>query len=287
MNKIDYYSLSFIGRRRINQDSCVVLKPSSNSIFLAVADGMGGTAGGEVASKTVLATAQRILTEKFKEDVQPEQLKNILKQIFLSSQTDISTKKNENSELVSMGTTLTCVLILDNKFVYGNIGDSRIYWYNNSELKQVTVDHTHLQEYIKTADGDVSEKILEKYSHLLTRAIDGGNHEPDIYPEVMPFEYLKQGEAFVLCSDGMILDKSSACNINFKNFLIGTKKLKDAAEKLVSYAYSEGSDDNITIVLCTIGKINKHKIKLAKYAYPPTRNNSNILSLLNKWFFKT
>jgi len=287
MNKIDYYSLSFIGKRKINQDSCVVLKPSSNSIFLAVADGMGGTAGGEVASKTVLATAQRILTEKFKTDVQPEHLKNILKQIFQASQTDISYIKTDDSELVSMGTTLTCVLILDDKFVCGNIGDSRIYWYNNSDLKQITVDHTHLQEYVNTAGGDVAEKIIEKYSHLLTRAIDGGNHEPDIYPEVMPFEYLRQGEAFVLCSDGMILDKSSTSTISLKNFLIGTKKLKDAAEKLVSYAYNEGSDDNITIVLCTIGKIKKHKINLEKYAYPPTKDNSIILSLLNKWFFRT
>lgn len=287
MNKIDYYSLSFVGRRKINQDSCVVLKPSSNSIFLAVADGMGGTAGGEVASKTVLETAQRILTENFKTDVQPEQLKNILKQIFQSSQTDISIKINEKSDLQGMGTTLTCVLILDDKFVCGNIGDSRIYWYHNSELKQISVDHTHLQEYVNKAGTDVGEKIIEKYSHLLTRAIDGGNHEPDIYPDAIPFNTLSKGEAFILCSDGMILDKSSVSNINFKNYLIGTKKLKDAAEKLVSYAYSEGSDDNITIVLCTIGKIKKHKIKLEKYAYPPGKNNSNGLSLLNKWFLRT
>ena len=287
MNKIDYYSLSFVGRRKINQDSCVVLKPSSNSIFLAVADGMGGTTGGEIASKTVLDTAQRILTEKFKADVKPEHLKNILIQIFQSAQTDISNKINEKLDLQGMGTTLTCVLILDDKFVCGNIGDSRIYWYNDSELKQVTVDHTHLQEYVDKAGRDVAEKIIEKYSHLLTRAIDGGNHQPDIFPDAMPFDTLTKGDAFVLCSDGMILDKSRGSEINFKNYLIGTKKLKHAAEKLVSFAYSEGSDDNITIVLCTIGKIKKHKMKLGKYAYPPTKNNSDSLSLLNKWFFKT
>ena len=287
MNKIDYYSLSFVGRRKINQDSCVVLKPSSNSIFLAVADGMGGTTGGEIASKTVLDTAQRILTEKFKADVKPEHLKNILIQIFQSAQTDISNKINEKLDLQGMGTTLTCVLILEDKFVCGNIGDSRIYWYNNSELKQVTVDHTHLQEYVDKAGRDVAEKIIEKYSHLLTRAIDGGNHEPDIFPDVKSFDTLTKGDAFVLCSDGMILDKSGGSEINFKNYLTGTKKLKHAAEKLVSFAYSEGSDDNITIVLCTIGKIKKHKMKLEKYAYPPTQNNSNSLSLLNKWFFKT
>ena len=105
MNKIDYYSLSFVGRRKINQDSCVVLKPSSNSMFLAVADGMGGTVGGEVASKSVLVTAQRILREEFEKDVQPEHLKSILKQIFYSAQTDISSKIKEKSNLAGMGTT--------------------------------------------------------------------------------------------------------------------------------------------------------------------------------------
>ena len=186
-----------------------------------------------------------------------------------------------------MGTTLTCVLLLNDKFVCGNIGDSRIYWYNNSELKQISVDHTHLQEYVDKVGANVSPQIIDNYSHLLTRAIDGGNHEPDIFPDARPFDSLKSGDAFVLCSDGMILDKTSVNNINFKNYLIGTKKLKDAAEKLVSYAYSEGSDDNITIVLCSIGKLKKHKIELEKYVYPPAEDKSKSLSLLNKWFFKT
>jgi len=287
MNKIDYYSLSFVGRRKINQDSCIVLKPSSNSMFLAVADGMGGTTGGEVASKSVLNTAQRILKEKFAEDVQPEHLKNILKQIFYSAQTDISNKIKEKSDLVGMGTTLTCVLLLDDKFICGNIGDSRIYWYNNSELKQISVDHTHLQEYVDNVGTGISPKIIDNYSHLLTRAIDGGNHEPDIFPDAMPFDSLNSGDAFVLCSDGMILDKTRVYNKNFRNYLIGTKKLKDAAEKLVSYAYSEGSDDNITVVLCSIGKLKKQKIELEKYVYPPGEDKSKSLSLLNKWFFKT
>ena len=117
MSQLDYYSLSFVGRRKNNQDSCIVLKPSHNSMFLAVADGMGGAAGGDVASKSVIDSAQRFLKEKFKGEVRPEHLKDILTGIFYSSQNDISKKIKENTELIGMGTTLTCVLILDNKFV--------------------------------------------------------------------------------------------------------------------------------------------------------------------------
>ena len=84
MNKLDYYFLSFAGRRKNNQDACIVLKPSNNSIFLAVADGMGGAAGGEVASRAVLDTAERVLKKKFADEVQPEELKDILKGILFA-----------------------------------------------------------------------------------------------------------------------------------------------------------------------------------------------------------
>ncbi|MCZ6703029.1 MAG: hypothetical protein O6940_08315, partial [Ignavibacteria bacterium] len=107
----------------------------------------------------------------------------------------------------------------------------------------------------------------------------------DIFPETIPFESLKSGEAFLLCSDGMILDKANGINANFKDYLVGTKKLKDAAKNLVSYAFNEGSDDNITIVLCSIGKLKKQKIELKKYEYPPCENKVKNPSLLSKWFY--
>jgi protein phosphatase len=242
MNKLDYYSLSFAGRRKNNQDSCIVLKPSNSSIFLAVADGMGGAAGGEVASKSVLDTAEKVLKKKFEEEVQPEHLKDILKGIFYFSQIDISNKIKENSELIGMGTTLTCVLILDDKFVWGNIGDSRIYRYTQSELTQISIDHTHIQEYIDKVGTDISKEFIDNHGHILTRAINGGNHIPDIFPSESPFESLESGDAFLLCSDGMILDKMGQNNSNLKNYLVGIKELKDVAENLVSYAYNKGSN---------------------------------------------
>jgi protein phosphatase len=185
-----------------------------------------------------------------------------------------------------MGTTLTCVLILDNKFVWGNIGDSRIYRYNNSELIQISKDHTHIQEYIDKMGTDISKEIIENHGHILTRAINGGKHVPDIFPSELPFESLASGDAFLLCSDGMVLDKTGQNNSNLKNYLIGTEELKDAAENLVSHAYSEGSDDNITIVLCSIGDLEKKKIELKKYNYPPCEDKVQKPSFFKKWFIK-
>jgi serine/threonine protein phosphatase PrpC len=283
MNKLDYYSLSYVGRRKINQDSYIVLKPSSKAIFLAVADGMGGAAGGEVASKLVLDTAEKILKKKFEGEVQPKQLKDILREIFSASQIDIFKKIKEEPELTGMGTTLSCVLILDDKFVWGNIGDSRIYWYSNSKLEQLSIDHTQIQEYIDKIGPEIPERLIENHGHFLTRAINGGNHEPDIFPGSGLYESIKSGEAFLLCSDGLILDKSDQNNQNLSDYLIGTKRLKDAAENLISYAYNEGSDDNITVVLCSLGKLKKQKIKINKHSYPPGEDNKIKTTLFKKW----
>ncbi|UCH65566.1 MAG: serine/threonine-protein phosphatase [Ignavibacterium sp.] len=281
--QFDYYSASFAGRRKNNQDSCLGLKPSKNSIFLAVADGMGGVAGGEVASNLVIESARRVLKDRFSAEIWPEDLKSILKEIFSAAQTDISNKIKEKPELTGMGTTLTCVLILDGKFVWGNMGDSRVYLYSDSEIKQLSIDHTQIQEYIDKIGPDIPERLVENHGHFLTRAINGGNYEPDIFPESEPYKLFNSGEAFLLCSDGLILNKSDQLNQNLTDYLIGTKKLKDAAENLISYAYNEGSNDNITVVLCSNGKLERQRIKLKKYGYPPGEEKKNGLSFFKKW----
>jgi serine/threonine protein phosphatase PrpC len=75
-------------------------------------------------------------------------------------------------------------------------------------------------------------------------------------------------------------------NSNLKNYLVGIKELKDVAENLVSYAYNKGSDDNITIVLCSIGNLEKQKIELKKYSYPPYNDKAKNISFFKKWFIK-
>jgi serine/threonine protein phosphatase PrpC len=82
------------------------------------------------------------------------------------------------------------------------------------------------------------------------------------------------------------LNKTGQNNQNFKNYLVGMEELKDTAKNLVSYAYNEGSDDNITIVLCTIGDLEKQKIELKKYNYPPCEDKAQIISFFKKWFGK-
>ena len=282
MGIFNYYSLSFPGRRESNQDACLTLEPSENSLFLAVADGMGGSAGGQVASAIVIETAEELIKKKFKDKVEPSELKQILREVFNSADKKIAEKIKTDENLRGMGTTLVCVLILGDKFVWGNIGDSRIYWYKDSGFEQISVDHTHIQDFKDKSGGAVSEELIKNYSHYLTRSIDGGLDEPDIFPDVSPYEVLKEGNAFLLCSDGLIIDKTVDNTEHFKNYLIGTKTLKSAAENLISFAFEQGSNDNISVVLSIKGKLKRQKLNIKKFSYPPTESKTQNSSTTKK-----
>lgn len=287
MNKIEYYSLSYQGRRESNEDTCLAFKPNDNSLFLAIADGMGGSVGGKIASEIVIDSANKVILERFKDKVEYVELKDILKTIFHVSQKKIAEKIRNDEKLLGMGTTLVCALILDDKFVWGNVGDSRIYLFKNSNLKQISLDHTHLEEYKEKNDVAVSDDILKTYGHYLTRSLDGGKDEADIFPDSEPYEKLEEGNALILCSDGLIINKTSRNEDFLINYLVGTKNLKEAAQNLVSFSYDQGSNDNITVVLAIKGKLKRVKTRIKKYRYPPTflPKNKTIENLLRTFLY--
>lgn len=278
MLKFQTYSLSIKGRRETNQDTCLIFKPREDVLFLAVADGMGGCANGQIASQTVIECCKNILSDYFKSDVKPSQLKEILIHLFNQAQKSVRTKVEEDPQLSGMGTTLACVLILNDKYVWGNIGDSRIYQISNSKISQITSDHTHIQDFLNQHNVKISDKVLRNYGHYLTRSIDGGTDEADILPDVVPYEELKEGDTFLLCSDGLITNKVEKDEENILKYLSGTKNLEEAAENLIGRAFTNGSNDNITVVLCEYGSVKRKKIKLSYYKLPDDEKiNSNLI----------
>lgn len=241
------YSLSHKGRREYNQDACVVIN-EENLVLLAVADGMGGHNGGEEASRAVIDTCNQIITTLAKEEIDDSDLKRYLSEIFDQCQEKIKEIVIENPELTGMGTTLTCVLIHGDNYVWGNIGDSRVYHFNGSILKQLTVDHSYMHEYIEEFGNDVPDYV-KAHSNIITRSISGGDDKPDIFPQGYNFETLEWDQGFLLCSDGLILDKSNDNDDWMAGILRTTPSLKDAAEELIKYAYQKGSNDNISVVI--------------------------------------
>lgn len=243
-----YYKLSVTGGREVNQDESIVLQLGGRSVFLAVADGMGGTANGYIASNIAINIAYDILEKelKDKENIKSDQLKYILKSVYKKIQDVIKEQIVINPDLKGMGTTLTSLLIYEGKYIWGNIGDSRVFKIKNKELLQLTEDHNYITDYKKENNGSVPSEIKDAYSHLLTKCLDGGEDQPDIFPMDKEYELLNSNDLFLLCSDGLIFN-----NYKFKNFksVFRSGYLKKTGQDLIAESFREGSTDNITIIL--------------------------------------
>lgn len=271
MLPITAHGTTFPGRRDVNQDDILHFYPSPDSFFLAVADGMGGMAGGQIASQTVLQTVESFLRDRFEEeDISPTHLKDVLASAFEEAQASIQEITDQDPSLEGMGTTLTCVLGCDDQFVVGNLGDSRVYYLRDGEIVQVTEDHSYLREFEKEAGGEnLDSEFIAQYGHIINKTLDGTGDEPDFFPEDRSTFSLKEKEGFLLCSDGLIVDKLQDQKKLFMSYMLGTPDLKTAAESLVSLAYYSGSTDNISAVLAEVGTLERELGRVRTYPFPP------------------
>ena len=270
MLPISAHGTTFPGRRDVNQDDILHFYPSPDSFFLGVADGMGGVAGGQIASQTVLQTVETVLRDEFENEVSPDMLKQILNKAFDAAQASIREITEQDPSLDGMGTTLTCVLGCENRFIAGNLGDSRVYYLNGGDIQQVTEDHSYLREFEKEAGEDnIDPEFIEQYGHIINKTLDGSGDEPDYFPKEAPYYELQEEDGFLLCSDGLIVDKLQDQKQLFKSYMMGTPDLQTAAESLVSLAYYSGSTDNISAVLAEVGTLERELGRVRTYPFPP------------------
>jgi PPM family protein phosphatase len=257
MPKWDTYSASVAGRRETNEDKVLVLPLGETGYFIAVADGMGGVKGGEVASAVVLDFARDFLTSRFARPVRADQLKKILRGLYAGADVAVSKAQKANPLLAGMGTTLACILAQGDRYVVGNIGDGRVYRSSEGVLTLLTKDHTYVQEMISTSGTKPDSGVIKKFGHVLTRSIEGGKDKPDIFPLHDKWFTLNEGEGFLLCSDGLILDKGADHESSLESLFVGTRNLKEAAEGMVAFALDAGSTDNISVALATWGRFRR------------------------------
>lgn len=269
MNTPGTYALKFKGRREYNQDEAIAVK-HGKLIFLGIADGMGGHEGGELASKAVAEVSDKIISEAAEKDPAPTELKSILEKLFSDCQQEISRMVADNPEKAGMGTTLSCVLLSGDHYVWGNIGDSRVYHFNGSRLKKITTDHSIIEDYRNQFGPEDIPAYIRSQSNVITRSLSGDGDQPDIYPLDKDFETIKRDEGFLLCSDGL-LPGTSGDDIDWMvKIITGNNTLKDAAEDLVSHAYDLGSNDNISVVLYEHHDFERITVPdFPKYIYPP------------------
>ncbi len=246
--KIEVFGKSIKGRRESNQDK-IFYEQENDSFIMAVADGVGGNYGGETASKIAICQCKKAFHE-FVKNPDEYAMKRIIKSICDKASKKISEAITGTPVLKNMGTTLTMVLGTKNYYVVGNIGDSRTYLSSDGRLRQLTIDHSYLNEYAeKFPDQEIDPVIKEQLKHIITRSITAQTNNLDIFPDDRPFFQLHDSDRLLLCSDGLLTDKLADNDNNFQPLMEREESVEDTVKKLVEMAFEEGSRDNISVII--------------------------------------
>jgi serine/threonine protein phosphatase PrpC len=220
-----------------NEDSALI-----NGVLIAVADGMGGHAGGEVASKVAITTLAQILPLLNNDEMDPESLEDFLQSALLDVDDEIKFTAEANDRLSGMGTTLTAVALYRNKAYVLHTGDSRAYRLRGKEFAQITKDHSVVQELIDAGTITEEEAAVHPQRSVLTNVLMGlGN----ITPVLVEYE-AKPGDKFLLCSDGL---SNVVSNSEIHEYM----KRETAIADLTALTYERGAPDNVTIVIAEVG----------------------------------
>jgi serine/threonine protein phosphatase PrpC len=244
---------SIQGRRDYNQDR-LFFRSENDCFIAAVADGMGGCSGGEVASQIVMDFCEREF-ELFASAPNPGMMEKMILDVINESREMIRKRSAENEELRDMGTTLTIAVGCFGEYVVGNIGDSRTYLISRSGITQLTKDNSFIQEYrSRYSEGDADEAVLRGVSNALTRSISSTDYEADVYPGGNRRFTVEEGVVLLLCSDGLIIDKVGDVSRQLLKLVREAGSPAKAANALIDWAYVNGSSDNISVIVAFEGE---------------------------------
>ena len=232
------YAASDIGKHRAtNQDSGY----AGYQLFF-VADGMGGHAGGDIAS--AIASQRIALTDAKYENI--EEAIDSLKNGILEANAMLASTVQEHPELEGMGTTFSGLYRHGNQIITAHIGDSRIYLARDGEVKQITADHTFVQKLVDMGRITPEEALTHPRRSVLMRVLGDVAAEPEL--DIAIHDALP-GDRWMLCSDGL-------CGVvpdGVMNAILNSKvPTEEAAELLVGEALEFGAPDNVTVVMADI-----------------------------------
>ena len=232
------YAASDIGRvRSSNQDSGYA---GFNLFF--VADGMGGHAGGDIASALV---AQRVAQADAVYE-SAEKAGEVLKDTIWQANHVLRDACQEHPELSGMGTTFSGMIIVGDKATIAHIGDSRIYRARNGEVKQITNDHTFVQRLVDTGRITAEEALVHPRRSVLMRVLGDMEEFPEI--DIETYDVLP-GDRWMMCSDGL---SGPVPESVMDRLMLSKIDSNEATELLVGEALEFGAPDNVTVVVVDI-----------------------------------
>ena len=246
--EIKVYGNTNIGRVRKNNEDAYGIYPDL-SLFI-VADGLGGHAGGEVASRLAVETIKDglVSTESYRSSA--EITERIIEAIK-GANNRIIQRASMMYDLKGMGTTVVVVKLEEDNAMIAHVGDSRMYLIRKNKITQITKDHTVVEEYIRLGLLTLQEALYHPNRHMLSRAL-GVSYDIDV--DVADIQ-IAEGDIIILCTDGLTNMLSE------KEILSAITELMPSPEKitdrLITLANNHGGIDNITVITICIEQNNK------------------------------
>ncbi len=229
-----YAVRSDLGLVRNNNEDSVYAGPR----LLAIADGMGGHAAGEVASKIVIGTL-----EPLDEDRRIDDLMRALRDAVGDANHRIAEAVRRDTELEGMGTTLTALRFVGGQVGLVHVGDSRAYLLRHNHLAQITHDDTYVQYLVDSGKLTPDEAKDHPRKSVILRALLGTEVEPDV-----AIREAREGDRYLLCSDGLSDVVSTETILD----TLGIEDTQECADRLVELALRGGGPDNVTVIVADV-----------------------------------
>jgi protein phosphatase len=233
-------ALSDRGRKReSNEDAFGFLVDLG--IFV-VCDGMGGAAAGEVASSQAVEEVLRNFSAHDRQWSSPEAAEQAAEAAILAANDAVYSRAEQNSRFAGMGTTLVALVCAGPQAWFLNIGDSRGYLLRDRQLRQITLDHSLVDEQVRMGRMTKEEALYSPVRNIITRAL---GTRGEVYPDVFELDP-EPGDLFLLCSDGLTNELSDA---EIESLLNEGRPLDELCRSLIDATNEAGGRDNITCLL--------------------------------------
>lgn len=226
--------------RSSNQDAYAVGELPGEVAWAVVCDGMGGEAGGNIASALAVKVISEKITSAYNEKMRDASIKNLLDSAICAANIEVYDMAYSRPDLQGMGTTVVAVIVRDKTAFIAHAGDSRAYIVSGDTIQQITTDHSLVQNMVDRGEITAEQAQHHPKKNLITRAV-GVEKRIDIdFSEID----LNDNETLILCTDGL------------SNFVTNNEMIDDIkdgqyyafADRLVKRANKNGGGDNITVV---------------------------------------
>lgn len=238
----NYYCLTDKGKvRKINEDYASALINPFGNLLMVVADGMGGASKGEVASSNLVNHITHSFISLEKEFKNEKAMHKWVYKVVKEANAKIYLKANSDEKFKGMGTTLSLVLLVKDKLLTAQVGDSRVYLLVDNKLTQITEDQTYVNFLIKSKGMPKEIANTHPKRHKLTNAL-GTKRRLNVDINVRDYH----GERILICSDGLY---NNVPENDMASIIRGNDSLDKKANQLIAFGNFNGGSDNMALIL--------------------------------------